>query len=802
MEDLRDINDSKLRQLIFNEDTQDDDNLDWVGSLDEDVRHMLISSEEANAQNQTIELENFIPTRCGDAAQNINKKKKRNHKKKSKQSGNDDSDGHKGKVIYLDSDAMILQTISKSQETDLLSKIHFDCHVVSCASMRFEKIITKGPRRAHYGSALSSENIIYMFGGVDETGNGLNSFSSLNISEMKPGWNVHVKTAHGSILRLPNAGTIGTRSMYDRAGHFVVFSNGTPSENETSTRCFKLFHISHIDNPNKRALGWDSATRSSRGNLFPPTFVLDQLTLSAAQNRVLSYSLNEIEKAADPLMEIRKRLSEVVGKENISKIGFVPPTQHATVTITNGVIWMFGGIRNNHVYSNTMYGIDICLHAAIAKAVTIQAGDTQPCPRAGHVAYAIGTDVYIFGGTNGTKEFNDIWRFDTHSHKWKEIDVMGALPPPLAYSGSFSVQGRYCYVIGGCSKNQPQSGIYRFDTELRRWSLVKPNNGTLFEPRFGFECVSTGSHLVIHGGIGLHGSVHGDTLLLRNYFEIGSESPSVIHLDHILKKGIFADISFIARKRLANDSDVSPKVVIRAHRFILAARSPYFKQTLRAGDATKQEILINQFDGEVFREYIKFIYTGTMVLDNEEYVKEMTRIARFYSDDTALRLCNKRQAFFLDQAHAIRVQLENDLASTINDSRSSDIILTAGDGAQVSVHKAMLTRSTFFEAMFESGMTESRDKIIELEAIITRDSLYALMHYIYHDDTSRVKPSTCVELYVAAMLYELPALKEVCRDHIIGSLSSDVINDLSDVAQLYRDGVLSAHIRRFIRNQG
>ena len=44
---------------------------------------------------------------------------------------------------------------------------------------------------------------------------------------------------------------------------------------------------------------------------------------------------------------------------------------------------------------------------------TIGGTDKAPTGRAFHATCVIGTAIYVFGGTNGTKVFNDLYRFDT-----------------------------------------------------------------------------------------------------------------------------------------------------------------------------------------------------------------------------------------------------------------------------------------------------------------------------------------------------------------------------------------------------
>ena len=44
-----------------------------------------------------------------------------------------------------------------------------------------------------------------------------------------------------------------------------------------------------------------------------------------------------------------------------------------------------------------------------------------PAPRAGQAGVIVDGLLYLFGGTNGDKKFNDMWTFNLRSKTWTEI---------------------------------------------------------------------------------------------------------------------------------------------------------------------------------------------------------------------------------------------------------------------------------------------------------------------------------------------------------------------------------------------
>lgn len=62
----------------------------------------------------------------------------------------------------------------------------------------------------------------------------------------------------------------------------------------------------------------------------------------------------------------------------------------------------------------------------------VQLPGNQPAPRTGHSIARIGNDAYIYGGTNGTTVFQDLWKFN-YETGWAQVQfpVTDTVPGPL-----------------------------------------------------------------------------------------------------------------------------------------------------------------------------------------------------------------------------------------------------------------------------------------------------------------------------------------------------------------------------------
>lgn len=69
-------------------------------------------------------------------------------------------------------------------------------------------------------------------------------------------------------------------------------------------------------------------------------------------------------------------------------------------------------------------------------------------PRRGHTCVSIGKYILLFGGTTGTRYFNDLWLYDSVSMQWREINIYGD-PPSKRYGAMMGFLDTSIIVAGG-----------------------------------------------------------------------------------------------------------------------------------------------------------------------------------------------------------------------------------------------------------------------------------------------------------------------------------------------------------------
>ncbi|EFJ05979.1 hypothetical protein SELMODRAFT_431101 [Selaginella moellendorffii] len=177
---------------------------------------------------------------------------------------------------------------------------------------------------------------------------------------------------------------------------------------------------------------------------------------------------------------------------------------------------------------------------------------THPSPRDSHSSTAVGSKLYVFGGTDGTSPLNDLFVLDTATTTWGKPDVFDDVPAPRE-GHSASLIGDNLFVFGGytfvwkkisttgvsliprdghtCSfykncfivmggedsGNAYLNDVYILDTETMAWQEVK-TTGVELMLRAGHTTISHGKYLVVFGGFSYDHKLFNDvhTLDLRD----------------------------------------------------------------------------------------------------------------------------------------------------------------------------------------------------------------------------------------------------------------------------------------------
>ena len=351
-----------------------------------------------------------------------------------------------------------------------------------------------------------------------------------------------------------------------------------------------------------------------------------------------------------------------------------PRDAHAAV-LHGEYMYVFGGYDSKR-YLNDFhrFHFETLTWSAVAYA------GVAPSPRGGHTAVVHNDAMLVFGGCDGWNYFNDCHAFSFEAREWAPVRVTGTAPGARSAPATVVHEGQGAmYVFGGYDGARSLNDLFRFDLATSEWSQVRAG-GTPPSPRGGHTAVVHGDALYAFGGksgrspfndlCAFHFErgewehvavgapqparrcahvcvVWGQSLFIiggydgRRYFDDcfeycfqPPESQSVLSLAGDLESMVnspqFSDIAFVVDGR-----------TVHAHKFILFARCEYFRRMFTSGykEAEAAQIPIQGVSHDVFLCVLSFLYTGKAGELSPEPALDVLGAANLYNIEPLKRLC-------------------------------------------------------------------------------------------------------------------------------------------------------------------
>lgn len=188
---------------------------------------------------------------------------------------------------------------------------------------------------------------------------------------------------------------------------------------------------------------------------------------------------------------------------------------HTACLYKNG-IYVFGGgdgVRAlNDIWRLDVTDVNKMSWKLISSAERVTPGtkDNRPKARGYHTANMVGSKLIIFGGSDGGECFDDVWVYDVEAHFWK------AVPIPVTFrrlSHTATIVGSYLFVIGGHDGNEYSNDVLLLNLVTMTWDKRRVY-GRAPSGRGYHGTVLYDSRLIVIGGF--DGSeVFGDVTILE-----------------------------------------------------------------------------------------------------------------------------------------------------------------------------------------------------------------------------------------------------------------------------------------------
>lgn len=182
-----------------------------------------------------------------------------------------------------------------------------------------------------------------------------------------------------------------------------------------------------------------------------------------------------------------------------------PPLRAHTTTLIGSNVYVFGGCDSKACF-NDLYVLDA---DAFYWSHPYVVGEV-PVPLRAMTCTAVGKKLIVFGGGDGPTYFNDVYVLDTANFRWSKPRILGDKTPSKRRAHTTCLYKNGLYVFGGGDGVRALNDIWRLDVSdvnKMSWRLIsapekKNSSGQGPRPKArGYHTANmVGSKLIIYGG--------------------------------------------------------------------------------------------------------------------------------------------------------------------------------------------------------------------------------------------------------------------------------------------------------------
>lgn len=304
------------------------------------------------------------------------------------------------------------------------------------------------------------------------------------------------------------------------------------------------------------------------------------------------------------------------------------PSARACHTLTRLAhkLYMFGGYDGAKCF-NDMDILDLETMTWMQPGLT----GTLPQSRNAHTMTVIGAKLYLFGGHSGNKHLTDLHVFDTQKLQWSQPEIVGT-PPPGLRGHTANLIGHKIFLFGGYDGKGRTNELYILDTADNKWVRPTwPTESPHTPPgRQRHSASLLGSkQIYIFGGFDGNKWLNDLHLLDVGRLEENALNDVAVrmlidNMRRLLNNPDFSDVTFIVQNRK-----------IYVHKAILVAQCEHFRAMFSGGhfaESRESEIEIPHWTYDAFLAMLEWLYTGHIPHDlSPQLMTEILGLADHYT---------------------------------------------------------------------------------------------------------------------------------------------------------------------------
>lgn len=219
---------------------------------------------------------------------------------------------------------------------------------------------------------------------------------------------------------------------------------------------------------------------------------LGKVTINAVTSAIDSNIRSENIKKGVKILGVSGDCDYVTYKTTVLSTTLPQALCYMGVATVGSNVYLFGGRNSDYNYSNTIYKFNVETETITTLSTVL------PQTLVFMGVCQVGSNIYLFGGANisgGSSNIVDtIYKFDTETETISTLST--TLPQALAFIGVSQV-GSNVYVFGGYNGSDDVNTIYKFNVETETISTL---HATLKKSAKGIGIASVGNNIYLFGG--------------------------------------------------------------------------------------------------------------------------------------------------------------------------------------------------------------------------------------------------------------------------------------------------------------
>jgi len=442
--------------------------------------------------------------------------------------------------------------------------------------------------------------------------------------------------------------------------------------------------------------------------------------------------------------------------------GAIPsPRNSCGAVIHKGAVFVFGGYDGTQNF-NDVFRFDIAKHewACLSKR-------NPPAPRNSFTVVNFRGVLYLFGGFDGTTRFNDLRTFNLETHTWGMVHDNDTPNTPSRRSGHGAcVSGNAMYVYGGtCHQLTDSTSVYfndlwRFDFITRTWTEVTPGpNDQWPAPVYTHTFVA-----------------HEDSLYLFGGFDYRKRNANLFEFNTVSKQWRLLTSPSVTSKPLPSKRSCHTACVLNDRMYVFGG----FNGERILQDMWEYNFLTNEW----VELHVPNSPSGrnfSMLLPCAE--QDGLIVFGGYDGERRLNDVLKFHAGWAETRPVPETHMPTDIGAWVNNPLFSDLQFNVR-GQRIVAHRAILCmRCDYFRSMLTGSMREARMDVIQLD-IVTPEVFLKVLEYIYADSI-KADDNLAVDLLTAANLFGLHRMQLLCEDMLVKRIDYDNVMSLLSLAEMY-----------------